>query len=116
VCSSDLPLYTAGRDSYITDLIARAGGRSVTRDVPGAWPRYSDEAALASKPEAIVMATGGSMGEANREIAASLKNSPAAKAGKIIQINGDFLSRPGPRLVDGLEQMAQALHPEAFKR
>jgi iron complex transport system substrate-binding protein len=110
------PLYTAGRDSYITDLIARAGGRSVTRDVPGAWPRYSDEAALASKPEAIVMATGGSMGEANREIAASLKNSPAAKAGKIIQINGDFLSRPGPRLVDGLEQMAQALHPEAFKR
>ncbi|HVG33628.1 MAG TPA: cobalamin-binding protein [Pyrinomonadaceae bacterium] len=110
------PLYTAGRDSFITDLIARAGGRSVTRDVPGAWPRYSDEAALASKPEAIVMATGGSMGEANREIAAALKNSPAAKAGRIIQINGDFLSRPGPRLVDGLEQMAHALHPEAFKR
>lgn len=110
------PLYTAGRDSYITDLIARAGGRSVTASVPGVWLRYSDEAALSSRPEAIVMATGGSMGEANREIASALKNSPAAKAGKIIQINGDFLSRPGPRLVDGLEQMAQALHPEAFKR
>ena len=110
------PLYTAGRDSYITDLIARAGGRSVTANVPGAWPRYSDEAALATRPEAIVLATGGSMGEANREVAAALKNSPAAKSGRIIQINGDFLSRPGPRLVDGLEQLAQALHPEAFKR
>jgi iron complex transport system substrate-binding protein len=109
------PLYTAGRDSYITDLIARAGGRSVTADVQGAWPRYSDEAALASRPEAIVLATGGSMGEANREIAAALKNSPAAKSGRIIQINGDFLSRPGPRLVDGLEQLARGLHPDAFK-
>jgi iron complex transport system substrate-binding protein len=108
------PLYTAGRDSYITDLIRRAGGRSVTGDVPGAWPRYSDEAALASRPEAIVMATGGSMGEANAEIAAALKKSPAALQGRIIKINGDYLSRPGPRLVDGLEQMARALHPEAF--
>jgi iron complex transport system substrate-binding protein len=110
------PLYTAGRDSYITDLIRRAGGRSVTADVPGAWPRYSDESALASRPEAIVMATGGSMGEANADIAAALKTSPAAKSGRIIKINGDYLSRPGPRLVDGLEQMARALHPEAFAR
>jgi iron complex transport system substrate-binding protein len=110
------PLYTAGRDSYITDLIARAGGRSVTAAVQGAWPRYSDEAALATRPEAIVLATGGQMGEANREIAAALKNSPAAKNGRIIQINGDFLSRPGPRLVDGLEQLARGLHPDAFKQ
>jgi iron complex transport system substrate-binding protein len=108
------PLYTAGRDSYITDLISRAGGHSVTSDVPGAWPRYSDEAALASRPEAIIMATGGSMGEANTEIAAALKKSPAAMNGRIIKINGDYLSRPGPRLIDGLEQMARALHPEAF--
>ena len=110
------PLYTAGRDSYITDLIRRAGGRSVTADVPGAWPRYSDEAALSSRPEAIVMATGGSMGEANAEVAAALKKSPAALQGRIIKINGDYLSRPGPRLVDGLEQMARALHPETFVR
>lgn len=108
------PLYTAGHDSYITDLVRRAGGRSVTADVPGAWPRYSDEAALSSRPEAIVMATGGSMGEANADIAAALKNSPAARSGRIIKINGDYLSRPGPRLVDGLEQMARSLHPEAF--
>jgi iron complex transport system substrate-binding protein len=108
------PLYTAGRDSYITDLVRRAGGRSVTADVPGAWPRYSDESALASRPEAIVMATGGSMGEANADVAAALKTSPAVKSGRIIKIDGDYLSRPGPRLVDGLEQMARSLHPEAF--
>ncbi|MBD0371701.1 MAG: cobalamin-binding protein [Pyrinomonadaceae bacterium] len=110
------PLYTAGRDSFITDLVRRAGGISVTADVPGAWPRYSDEAALAARPEAVIMATGDSMGaQANAEIAEPLKRSPAVLNNRVYKINGDYLSRPGPRLVDGLEQMARALHPEAFK-
>jgi iron complex transport system substrate-binding protein len=109
------PLYTAGRDSFITDLIARAGGLSVTKDVAGAWPRYSDEAALAARPEVIIMATGDSMGaEANAEVAAALKNSPAVLNRQVYKINGDLLSRPGPRLVDGLEQMARAFHPDVF--
>jgi iron complex transport system substrate-binding protein len=109
------PLYTAGRDSFITDLIKRAGGQSVTADVPGAWPRYSDEAALAARPDAVIMATGDSMGaQANAEIAMPLRRSPAVLNNRVYKINGDYLSRPGPRLVDGLEQIARALHPEAF--
>lgn len=110
------PLYTAGRDSFITDLIKRAGGVSVTADVPGAWPRYSDEAALAAHPDAVIMATGDSMGaEANADVAQPLRRSPAVLNNRVYRINGDYLSRPGPRLVDGLEQVARALHPEAFK-
>lgn len=112
---SGQPLYTTGRDSWLTDLIRRAGGISVTADVPGAWPRYSDEAAVAAQPDAIILPTGGSMGNANSEIAASLKKSPAAIAGRVYKINDDHLSRPGPRLVDGLEEIAKALHPERFK-
>ena len=109
------PLYTAGRDSFITDLIGRAGGKSVTAGVPGAWPRFSDEAALASRPEVIILATGDSMGaQANAEVAGPLKRSPAVLNNRVYRINGDYLSRPGPRLVDGLEQMARALHPKAF--
>jgi ABC-type Fe3+-hydroxamate transport system substrate-binding protein len=109
------PLYTIGRDAYLTDLIKRAGGVSVTGDVPGAFPRYSDEAALASKPDAIILPTGGSMGEANSTVISALKDSPAVLNGHVYKINGDLLSRPGPRLVDGLEAMARALHPDAFK-
>ena len=109
------PLYTTGRDAFETDLIRRAGGISVTADVPGAWPRYSDESALASKPEAIILPTGGSMGAANSTLVEALRQSPAALAGRVYKINGDYLVRPGPRAVDGLEAMAKALHPEAFK-
>ena len=109
------PLYTIGHDAYLTDLVRRAGGISVTASVPGAFPRYSDESALAARPEAIILPTGGSMGSANATAAGPLRNSPAVLNGRVYRINDDHLSRPGPRLVDGLEEMARALHPEAFE-
>jgi len=110
------PLYTAGRDSFVNDLIRRAGAVSVSGDVPGAWPKYSAEAALATRPEAIILPTGGSMGDMNTTVAESLKGSPAAVQGRVYKINDDHLVRPGPRAVDGLEEMARALHPEIFKQ
>src|SRR5712692_3581724 len=106
------PLYTIGRESFLTDLVRRAGGISATADVPGAFPRFSDEAALAARPEAIILPTGGSMGTANSSVAAPLKKSPAALNNRVYKINEDHLQRPGPRLVDGLEEMARVLHPE----
>ena len=110
------PLYTAGKDSFINDILRRAGAISVTADVPGAWPKFSAEAALATRPEAIILPTGGSMGDANRDVADALKRSPAMLHGRVYKINDDHLVRPGPRAVDGLEETARALHPEVFKQ
>jgi iron complex transport system substrate-binding protein len=113
---SDKPLYTIGKDAFLTDLIRRAGGVSVTADVPGAWPKFSAESALAASPDAIILPTGGSMGEANANVASALKDSPAVSRGQVFKINDDHLSRPGPRSVDGLEELARALHPEVFPK
>ena len=109
------PLYTAGHDAFVTDLIRRAGGLSVTADVSGAWPKYSAESALAAKPDAIILPTGGSMGAANTTVAEPLRKSPAVTNNRVYKINDDTLVRPGPRAVDGLEEMARVLHPDAFK-
>jgi iron complex transport system substrate-binding protein len=109
------PLHTIGRDAFITDLLRRAGGISVTADVPGAWPRFSDESALAARPDAIILPTGGSMGAANSTVTNALRQSPAVLSGRVYKINDDHLARPGPRSLDGFEAMARALHPEAFK-
>ena len=114
--ASGEPLYTAGHDAFVTDLIRRAGGFSVTADVPGAWPKFSNESALAAKPDAIILPTGGSMGASNSTPAEALRSSPAVQTGRVYKINDDHLARPGPRMVDGLEEMARALHPEAFKQ
>jgi iron complex transport system substrate-binding protein len=106
------PLYTAGKDAFVTDLIQRAGGRSVTAAVPGAFPIFSAEDALASKPEAIVMTTMTADGKTS--VAESLLSSPAVQKKRVYEINGDLLTRPGPRVVDGIEAIARALHPDAF--
>ena len=110
------PLYAAGHDAFVTDLMRRAGAVSVTAHVPGAWLKYSSESALAARPEAIILPTGGSMGAANSTVDDSLRTSPAVLNGRVYKINDDYLARPGPRVIDGLEAMAQALHPEAFKQ
>src|SRR6185369_11006422 len=109
------PLVTAGHNSFVTDLMRRAGAISVTADVPGAWPRYSSESALAAKPDAIILPTGGSMGSGNSTVTEALRRSPAVLQGRVYKINDDHLVRPGPRAIDGLEEMARALHPDAFK-
>jgi len=110
------PLYTAGHDAFVTDLMRRAGAISVTADVPGAWPKYSNESALAAKPDAIILPTGGSMGTGNSTVTEALRQSSAVLEGRVYKINDDHLVRPGPRAMDGLEEMARAFHPDAFKQ
>ena len=104
------PLFTIGKGSFLTELVAKAGGRSVTADVAGGYPKLSKETALALNPEVIVL----SDSEDNREPNEVFRNSPAVKNGRIYKVNADILSRPGPRLVDALEQMARDLHPTKF--
>ncbi len=101
----DKTLYTIGKDSFLTDLIARAGGVSVTKDVPTAYPKISKETALALNPEVIILSDSADNREPNEVFA----NSDAVKNGKVFRINADILSRPAPRIVDALEQIAESL-------
>jgi iron complex transport system substrate-binding protein len=105
------PLFTVGQESFLTEILERAGGESVTKTVPTAYPKISKETALALNPEAIIL----SESPDNLEPNEVFKNSSAVKNGKVFKINADLLSRPAPRIVDGLEQIAKNLHPEIFK-
>jgi iron complex transport system substrate-binding protein len=105
------PLFTIGKDSFLTEIIRRAGGVSVTADVATAYPRFSKETALALQPEAVIL----SESEDNPEPNDVFKDSPAVKNRRIFKISADLLSRPSPRIVDALEQIAKDLHPEDFR-
>ena len=98
-------LYTIGKDSFMTEIIERAGGTSVTKDVATAYPKISKETALALNPDVIIL----SESPNNLEPNDVFKNSPAVKNKKVFKIDADILSRPGPRLVNALEQIAEAL-------
>jgi ABC-type Fe3+-hydroxamate transport system substrate-binding protein len=98
---SNEPLFTIGKDSFLTELVFKAGGTSVTADVPSAYPKLSKETASAMNPNVIIL----SDSEDNREPNLALKNSTAVKTGRVFRINADIISRPGPRLVDALDQI-----------
>lgn len=110
------PLIVPARDSLLTELIGLAGGDSITRTERGDYPRFSIEAAVARAPEVIVLADHGSgTGMQQREKWERLKSLPAVRAGRLHSVDGSVLHRYGPRLVDGLEQLARAIHPGAFR-
>lgn len=110
------PLFTIGRDAFLTDMIDRAGGDSITKNVAQAWPQYSREAVIAEKPE-VIIASGSTpafekVTDTWTEIFAA---TPAGQHGDIYRVNSDLVQRPAPRIVDGLELLARILHPEAFR-
>src|SRR5205814_5770183 len=96
---------------FLTELIQWADAYSVTDDVESAYPKLSKETASALNPQAIIL----SDSEDNKEPNEVFKNSPAVKNKRVYKVNADILSRPGPRLVDALEQIAKDLQPEKFR-
>lgn len=94
------PLITAGGTSFINDLIERAGGRSISADEKAEYPQFSLESAVARQPEVIFLQAG------EGELPSRLKQTPAGVAGRVYRLDDALLLRPGPRIVDGLEQMA----------
>lgn len=107
----DKSLYTIGKESFLTDLIEKAGGESATKEIETAYPKISKEKALALNPEVIILSESPDNNEPNEVFG----NSLAVKSNKVFKINADILSRPGPRLVDALEQIAKSLHPEKYE-
>jgi iron complex transport system substrate-binding protein len=110
------PLIVPGRRALVTDLIDIAGGDSLTASDSDDYPRYSLEAAVAKSPEVIVLANHGSKsGPIAIDRWKRLTSLPAIKTGRVHSVDGNLMHRYGPRVLDGLEQLARAIHPEAYR-
>ncbi|MDY7038329.1 MAG: cobalamin-binding protein [Thermodesulfobacteriota bacterium] len=108
------PIMTINRHTFHHDLIRLAGGRNMTEDEPFNYPRISLEEVISRKPEVIVISSmerGGRFERAQMEWY-KWKSIPAVKNGRVHLINSDFIDRPSPRILKGLEVMAKILHPE----
>ena len=113
------PLMTAGRETRIHELIEKAGGINIARDLAGEYPKPSLEAVIMANPQVIIAGSGhGSGQDVPVQFALTeprLTEVEARQKGRIYEIDSDLTSRPGPRIVDGLEKLAEFIHPELFK-
>jgi len=107
--------YTAGKGTFITQLIERAGGHNIAADLEG-YPQLSLEQVVAADPAFIILGDA-RYGVSPESIAErpGWENLSAVKNGKVFPFNDDLVSRPGPRLVDALEELAKLMRPELFQ-
>lgn len=104
------PVITIGKGAFITEMIALAGGHSITDDINQEWPHISMETVVARAPAALLMLRGG------RTTITSLKDRegwntlPAVREGRVYFLDKrmDF---PSPIAIDALEDLARQFHP-----
>jgi iron complex transport system substrate-binding protein len=111
------PFYIAGH--WVPEMIQIAGGNDILGTAGNPSFKIEWDALIASQPDVLIlMPCGFDLDRTVRE-SSLLKNRsawqslPAVRDGRIFAVSGtDYFSRPGPRLVDGLEILSQVIHPE----
>ncbi|MDR7870601.1 MAG: cobalamin-binding protein [Tissierellaceae bacterium] len=110
------PLMAAGSGSFVDGLINLVNGDNVAKDAEGEYPNYDIEQLIENDPE--IYLTANDLPEKTVESILArpgYENITAIKNGEVYLLDGNTISRPGPRIVDGLELIARALHPEVFE-
>jgi iron complex transport system substrate-binding protein len=108
--------YTSGGGTFVDQLIQRAGGVNVFSQLKDQWPQVSLEQLLVDNPQIILLGDS-AYGETPDKVIArpGWGSLQAIKNNQVFSFDDNLVSRPGPRLVDGLEALARLIHPELFK-
>ena len=109
------PVYAAGH--WTPELIELAGGADVLGAAGGPSQTVSWDAVAAAEPEVVVvMPCGYDAPRAHEEAVCHAERLAGLTARRIVAVNASaYFSRPGPRLIDGLELLGQILHPGALE-
>jgi len=104
------PIITIGKHAFITEIIAAAGGKSITEEIPQEWPQISLETMIERKPDALVLVQGSRMSIADVENRPGWKTLTAIRNHHVYIVD-DRMELPSPVAFDALEDLARQLHP-----
>lgn len=114
--TSDEPeIYTAGKDTFMQEIFDLANIKNVVDDQSG-WIKIDPEQIVKRNPDTIIV-----MEDYVPNIVEKVKKRQgfdsitAVKNNAVVLVDQDLTARTGPRLADGLEEIAKAVYPEAFK-
>jgi iron complex transport system substrate-binding protein len=108
------PLVAVGGKNFIDELITLAGGDNIAGNAAQPWLNLPDEYVIAKAPQVIIQAGMGSERGTSAKYWSDLKSIPAVKEGRVYSYPSDKILRPGPRVGEGLEEIARLVHPECF--
>jgi cobalamin transport system substrate-binding protein len=105
------PLTTIGPHTFIYDLLERAGCDPVSANAKSDYPEWSVDQLVAGGPAVYLVASESGVSAAAVAKRPGFGAIPAVRDGKVLLVSSDLISRPGPRVIDGLMALAEALHP-----
>jgi iron complex transport system substrate-binding protein len=115
VVNSD-PLISVGSGSFIHQLLELAGGENIVGRASTPYPKVSLEEVIRRDPEVIIFPVGTSEGipEAEQQRWRKWTSLSAVAQNRLHQIRGDLVNRSGPRVIEGIEELAKIFHPGLF--
>ena len=110
------PFITVGPGSFIHQLLELAGGDNVAKDAGNAYPRLSMEFVLQKDPEVLLFPSMGGQGAPETDLAQWTRWTAmtAVKTKRLHFVPWTLVSRPGPRIGQGLAALARIIHPDTF--
>jgi iron complex transport system substrate-binding protein len=103
------PLTTVGPNTFIYDLLERAGCDPVTQEASSDYPEWSVDELVADGPEVYLVTPESAKSEAAVSKRPGFSGIPAIEDHRVELVNGDLVTRAGPRVIEGLRQLAEAL-------
>lgn len=113
------PGWTVGKGEFMDEMIQVAGGENVASDITG-WSEINEENIIKANPDVILYAKS-VVDENNRTLAEIIKGRggwdqiTAVKEDRIVAMDDNLLSRPGPRVTQGLIEVAKAIYPDLIQ-
>jgi iron complex transport system substrate-binding protein len=104
------PIITIGKHAFITEVIAVAGGRSITDDLTEDWPQVSMEAIVDRAPENLLLVRDGKVTFSVLKNQPGWSSLPAVQSQRVFYVD-DRIELPGPVAIDALEELARQFHP-----
>ncbi|MGI8650055.1 MAG: ABC transporter substrate-binding protein [Rubrobacter sp.] len=108
------PLQTVGPGSFIDDTTNVAGGENIAADTNEAYPTYSAETVIERDPDFYLVGSFSGTTPGTVAERPGFSELGAVTRDQVVVIDDDLISRPGPRIVDGVRQVAEAIHHKAF--
>ncbi|WP_026694657.1 ABC transporter substrate-binding protein [Peribacillus kribbensis] len=109
-------IYTTGKGTYMQEMLDAIGAENAAQDQQG-WAKVSEEQAVKYNPD-VIITTYGYYVKNPAEQVMSRKGwaaVPAVKNKQVFDVNSDTVTRPGPRLIEGVAALGKAVYPDVFK-
>lgn len=110
-------IFTTGKNTFMHEMLESIQAVNVAEDQDG-WVKLNEEEIVKLNPDVIITTYGYYVENPAEQVLSreGWAEVPAVKNGNVFDVDNDTVTRPGPRLIEGVETLAELIYPEVFKQ